>query len=103
MHEKPKASYAEEFLGVQNADGKNEYFSVFGQYILTQDVFDQLAMDILDAAENEDSREIELTSALERVRKAKGMIGIQLDGKMYDMGNPTALRNAMIHFPETEA
>lgn len=103
MHEKPKASYAEEFLGVQNADGKNEYFSVFGQYILTQDVFDQLAMDILDAAENEDPREIELTSALERVRKAKGMIGIQLDGKMYDMGNPTALRNAMIHFPETEA
>lgn len=103
MHEKPKASYAEEFLGVQNADGKNEYFSVFGQYILTQDVFDQLAMDILDAAENEDPREIELTSALERVRKAKGMIGIQLDGKMYDMGNPAALRNAMIHFPETEA
>lgn len=103
MHEKPKASYAEEFLGVQNADGKNEYFSVFGQYILTQDVFDQLAMDILDAAENEDPREIELTSALERVRKAKGMIGIQLDGKMYDMGNPTALRNAMIHFPETKA
>lgn len=103
MHEKPKASYAEEFLGVQNADGKNEYFSVFGQYILTQDVFDQLAMDILDAAENEDTREIELTSALERVRKAKGMIGIQLDGKMYDMGNPAALRNAMIHFPETEA
>lgn len=102
MHEKPKASYAEEFLGVQNADGKNEYFSVFGQYILTQDVFDQLAMDILDAAENEDPREIELTSALERVRKAKGMIGIQLDGKMYDMGNPAALRNAMIHFPETE-
>ena len=99
MHEKPKASYAEEFLGVQNADGKNEYFSVFGQYILTQDVFDQLAMDILDAAEHDDQREIELTSALERVRKEKGMIGIRLDGKMYDMGNPAALSNAMIHFP----
>lgn len=99
MHEKPKASYAEEFLGVQNADGQNEYFSVFGQYILTQDVFDQLAMDILDAAENDDQREIELTSALERVRKEKGMIGIRLDGKMYDMGNPAALSNAMIHYP----
>jgi len=99
MHEKPKASFAEEHLGVQNADGKNEYFSVFGQYILTQDVFDQLAMDILDAAENDDQREIELTSALERVRKKKGMIGIRLDGKMYDMGNPAALSNAMIHFP----
>lgn len=101
MHEKPKASYAEEFLGVQNADGQNEYFSVFGQYILTQDVFDQLAMDILDAAENDDRREIELTSALERVRKEKGMIGIRLDGKMYDMGNPAALCNAMIHYPST--
>lgn len=102
MHEKPKANYAEEFLGVPNSEGQNEYFSVFGQYILTQDVFDQLAMDILDAAENDDMREIELTSALERVRQKQGMIGIRLDGRMYDMGNPAALHETMIHFPEAE-
>lgn len=100
MCEKPKTDYAEANLKVQNADGKKEFFSVFGQYIITQDVFDQLAMDIVDAAEKNETREIELTSALERVRKASGMIGIRLKGKMYDMGNPAALRNAMIHYPE---
>lgn len=102
MHEKPKASYAENALGVKNAEGKNEYFSVFGQYILTQDVFDQLAMDIVDAAENDDMREIELTPALERVSKEKGMIGIRLNGKMYDMGNPDALHNTLLHYPEAK-
>lgn len=101
MHEKPKASYAEGHLGTPDKDGKNEYFSVFGQYILTQDVFDQLAMDIIDAAENDDNHEIELTSALEKVRKTSGMIGVRLEGKMYDMGNPSALRNTMINYPMT--
>ena len=99
MHEKPKASYAEEHLGVENEKGENEYFSVFGQYILTHDVFEQLESDIAEADRNNSSREIELTSALERVRKKNGMIGIRLDGKMYDIGNPTALHNAMLHFP----
>ncbi len=47
MNEKPKASYAEEFLGVRNSEGKKEYYSVFGQYILTPEVFAQLAADMI--------------------------------------------------------
>ena len=96
MNEKPKASYAEEFLGVRNAEGKKEYYSVFGQYILTPEVFEQLAADIKQADETGDTtREIELTSALETVRKKSGMIGVQLKGRMYDMGNPNALRRCV--------
>ena len=96
MNEKPKASYAEEFLGVRNADGQKEYYSVFGQYILTPDVFAQLEADIKQADANGDhTREIELTSALEAVRKKSGMIGIRLKGAMYDMGNPNALRRCV--------
>ena len=98
MCEKPKASYAEDHLGVKMEDGTTSYYSVFGQYILTPEVFDQLAEDIREADEQGYEREIELTSALEKVRQRSGMMGVRLDGKMYDMGNPEALRRAMMGF-----
>ena len=101
MQEKPKASYAEEFLGVRNKEGQKEYYSVFGQYILTPDVFEQLALDISQAdAEGDMKREIELTAALDAVRKKKGMMGIRLNGQMFDMGNPKALRRCVQQFAE---
>ena len=43
-------------------------------------------------------REIELTAALEKVRQRSGMMGIRLNGRMYDMGNPTALVRAVEEF-----
>jgi len=96
MYEKPKSSYAEEFLGVRNKQGEKEYYSVFGQYILTADVFAQLEADIRQAdADGDKNREIELTSALEAVRKQSGMMGVRLRGRMYDMGNPAALIRAV--------
>ena len=101
MNEKPKGSYAEEFLGVRNKDGEKEYYSVFGQYILTPDVFAQLSDDIARAdADGDKLREIELTAALEAVRQKSGMIGVRLEGTMYDMGNPTALRRCIQQFAE---
>lgn len=101
MNEKPKASYAEEFLGVRNAEGEKEYYSVFGQYILTAEVFDQLAEDIAKAdADGDRLREIELTAALEAVRQKSGMVGVRLDGEMFDMGNPEALRRCVQRFAE---
>lgn len=93
MTEKPKASYAEEFLSVKCKDGSRKYMSVFGQYILTPEVFEQLHSDI---ANSEDAtKEIELTSALDKVREREGMIGVQLQGRMYDMGNFNALGNCI--------
>ncbi len=98
MHEKPKASYAEEFLSVLSQDGFKGYYSVFGQYILTPEVFEQLANDIKLSDEKGIEGEIELTSALDKVRERKGMFGVCLDGKMFDMGNPIAFRNAVIEY-----
>ncbi len=92
MHEKPKSSYAEEFLGVRNKQGEKEYYSVFGQYILTPEVFAQLHEDIMQKEIDGDHvSEIELTSALEAVRQRSGMMGVRLRGRMFDMGNPAAL------------
>jgi UTP-glucose-1-phosphate uridylyltransferase len=99
MVEKPKASFAEEFLGVKNKQGEREYCSVFGQYILTPEVFHQLEADIeASNAAGDLTKEIELTSALEAVRKQYGMIGLRLDGERYDMGNPVALANTVAEF-----
>ena len=101
MTEKPKSSYAEEYLGVRDSEGLHHYYSVFGQYILTQEVFEQLERDIQDADQAGDhQREIELTTALERVRQQSGMVGVQLRGEMYDMGNPVAFRHAVIKYSE---
>jgi UTP-glucose-1-phosphate uridylyltransferase len=100
MQEKPKASYAEEFLGIRDASGQKEYYSVFGQYILTPEVFAQLSADIQQADAEGSSREIELTSALEAVRQHSGMMGVRLNGTMFDMGNPTALHRCLRNFPK---
>ena len=88
MNEKPKVSYAEEFLGVKSKGGEKKYMSVFGQYIITPEVFAQLHQDILNA--DDPNKEIELTSALDKVREQYGMMGVQLQGRMYDMGNYNA-------------
>ena len=87
---------------MRNEEGKKEYYSVFGQYILTPEVFAQLAADIAQAdADGDQTREIELTAALEAVRQKSGMVGVRLNGIMYDMGNPKALRKCVSEFPQT--
>ena len=103
MVEKPKASYAEEYLAVRNKKGEKEYYSVFGQYILTPEVFSQLHEDIMQKEIDGDHQtEIELTSALETVRKRSGMVGVRLRGRMFDMGNPAALTNAITEFAKPQ-
>lgn len=96
MNEKPKASYAEEFLGVKGKDGEKKYMAVFGQYIITPEVFAQLQQDILNSEDS--NKEIELTAALDKVREQYGMLGVQLQGRMYDMGNYSAFINCVSEF-----
>lgn len=66
--EKPSVAYAEEHLGVMSDFGKTKkYFNVFGQYILTPEIFSQLKENIDNNLVNKHG-EIELTTALEQVR-----------------------------------
>lgn len=96
MNEKPKASYAEEYLCVRGREGLKKYMSVFGQYIITPEVFAQLHQDISNSTDID--KEIELTSALDKVREQYGMIGVQLQGRMYDMGNFHAFVDCISNF-----
>ena len=97
MCEKPKVSYAEEHLAVRMRQGELRYYSVFGQYVLTPEVFDQLQRNIQKGAADEHG-EVELTTALEQVRERQGLMGVQLDGEMFDMGIPDAFKNAVANF-----
>ena len=97
--EKPSSFKAEKDLGVRNGMGGREYCSVFGQYILTPEVFQQLADDIKQADEAGDHiKEIELTSALEAVRSRVGMMGVRLYSQRFDMGNPAAFTETVAKF-----
>lgn len=97
ISEKPSVSEAEEHLGVRDINGEKRYYGVFGQYVLTPDVFEQLAENIKNNLTNAKG-EIELTTALEQIRHKRDMLGIRLDGESYDMGNPQALCQAMQAF-----
>jgi UTP-glucose-1-phosphate uridylyltransferase len=94
--EKPTISYAEENLGVKVKEGTDHYYSVFGQYILTPEVYAQLKENIDSATDM--SKEIELTSAIEAVRPSTGLVGVVLDGKMFDMGKPDAFQDCVANY-----
>ena len=95
--EKPTVAYAEEHLGVGSPKMPKKYYSAFGSYILTPEVFVQLKDNIDNNLVNSRG-EIELTTALEQVREKYGLIGVQLEGEMFDIGVPSELRNTFANF-----
>lgn len=97
MAEKPSVQYAKDYLGVRSVSGE-KYYCTFGQYVLTPDVFDHLEKDIKKHNEDGDASEIQLTDALCRVLEDKGMIGVLIDGKSYDVGIPSAYRETVAAF-----
>ncbi|WP_027218632.1 hypothetical protein [Butyrivibrio fibrisolvens] len=71
----------------QQKNSDENYYAVFGQYILTKEVFDHLEKNIKNnCLEN---GEIHLTTALEQTRVDNGMVGFVVDGKSYDVGLPS--------------
>lgn len=84
--EKPSCEYAKEFLDNKRKNCKDNYYAVFGQYILTKEVFEVLEYDI--AHNNVSGGEIQLTPALDKVRERIGMMGLLMNGKSYDIGLP---------------
>lgn len=95
--EKPTSAYAEQHLGVREQDGQPHFYGVFGQYVLTPSIFEQLEHNIANGVTNSKG-EYELTTALEQVRQQGGMTAVRLHGKAYDLGNPQAFRQTVAEF-----
>lgn len=95
VYEKPTIEYARQNLRVEGM-AEDEFLCIFGLYALTPKIFDFLAEHI-----NTDFRErgeFQLTSCLEKLRKAEGMTGLVVDGKTFDIGMPNVYRQTMIDF-----
>ena len=93
MVEKPEPSEAEEKYYTKYKD-KKKYYAVFGEYILTEDVF-KLLRDNIEHKRTENG-EYELTSVLEEVRKKNGMSAFIPDGSMYDVGSVLSYKKTFI-------
>ena len=96
MVEKPTTDYAKEYLGVFDSKKNKKYYSTFGQYVLTHDVFDEL--DEMIRNEDKDGKEYQLTTALDRVRSKHGMIAYKPHGKSFDIGLPETYYQTFVEF-----
>ena len=83
--EKPTVDYARRNLRVPGLP-ESEYLTVFGQYIIKPEIFDILAENI---ANNVRERgEFQLTSALDCLRRTDELMGLMMDGRRFDIGQP---------------
>ena len=83
--EKPTVDYARNNLRVSGV-AENEYLTVFGQYIIKPQLFDYLEEHITNNVR--ERGEFQLTSALDRLRREDGFLGLMMDGQRYDIGLP---------------
>ena len=92
MYEKPDPEYAEKYLYTLD-NGVKKYYSVFGEYVLTPDVFKKLEERI--AKKLTTKGEYQITDALDEVREDKGMTAFITNGEMYDIGNMTSYQKTL--------
>jgi len=83
--EKPTVDYARNNLRIPGFP-EDDYLTVFGQYILKPMVFDFLEEHIKNNVR--ERGEFQLTSALDRLRKEDGFLGLIIEGQRYDIGLP---------------
>lgn len=83
--EKPTADYARTKLRVENV-AEGNYLTIFGQYVIKPEIFQ-----ILEDNINNNIRqrgEIQLTTALDELRKRDSFLGAEIKGRRFDIGTP---------------
>ncbi len=83
--EKPTIDYARHNLTVPGFPA-GEYLTVFGQYVITPQLFEYLEEHITNNVR--ERGEFQLTSALDRLRQGDGFLGLVIEGQRYDIGLP---------------
>ncbi len=97
ISEKPSCENARDYLAVSSRRQAENYYAAFGAYVITKDVYDRLGYAVEREIVNEKG-EVELTDALDYVRKEKGMMAYIPDGCSYDIGNAAAYRKTVTEF-----
>jgi UTP-glucose-1-phosphate uridylyltransferase/mevalonate kinase len=83
--EKPTVDYARTNLHVPGLPD-NEYLTVFGQYIVKPQIFEYLEEHVRYNVR--ERGEFQLTSALDRLRREDGFMGLVVQGRRFDIGLP---------------
>ena len=66
-------------------------YSILGRCVLPPEIFA-----ILEDTEPGAGGEIQLTDAMKKLAQVRGMIGVDFDGKRYDMGNKLGILQAIV-------
>ena len=77
--------HREDDAAIIYSNGRKEYYAVFGQYILTPEIFTVLNKNIKN--KKVENGEYQLTSAIDEVSEKNGAYAYIVDGTMYDVGN----------------
>lgn len=93
MVEKPTKEQAQSELAV---DG--ECFATFGQYVLTDEVFQYLEQEIKKQVEDPASGEVDVTKALMDQAQKGELVGVDVDGESYDVGLPEMYYRTFIDY-----
>ena len=93
--EKPNLEYARNCLRIPGL-ADDQYLTVFGQYILKPEIFEILEMNINNNLR--EGGEFQLTSALDRLRKTDGFMGLIIEGQRFDIGIPDYYLETLVNF-----
>jgi UTP--glucose-1-phosphate uridylyltransferase len=98
LAEKPTIDYARQHLYIDGM-AENSFLTIFGLYVLTPRIFDYLEANIRNNIR--ERGEFQLTSCLDQLRAAEGMLGYVVQGRSFDIGMPDAYRQTLIQFRES--
>ena len=93
--EKPDREFAAEYLAVDGLP-EDTYLTVFGLYILPPESSTSWIAGRAKPAE--DDREVQLTDALERLRRGQRFLGLVIDGEKIDVGLPEGYLSGLMKF-----
>ncbi len=93
--EKPTLEYAHNNLHIPGLPD-DQFLTVFGQYILSPEIFDYLGENIQNNFR--ERGEFQLTTALDRLRKAEGFLGLVMNGTRYDIGLPDYYLETLVSY-----
>ncbi|NLF17544.1 MAG: UTP--glucose-1-phosphate uridylyltransferase, partial [Lentisphaerae bacterium] len=95
--EKPSADLARQSL-VTPGLPPDHFLCIYGQYVLTARIFEFLQRQI--EADQRQAGEIQLTTALEALRREDGMLAYVMNGEHYDTGLPVNYLRSIVSYYE---
>jgi UTP-glucose-1-phosphate uridylyltransferase len=93
--EKPDKEFAAEYLVVEGLPDKT-YLTVFGLYLLTPGLFEDLEKAVSECRDN--AKEVQLTDALEQLRRRERVLGFVVKGEKVDIGLPEGYLDGLLKF-----